>query len=103
LLIFVGVLTGPAYDAGYFNHLAWTGLFLVVFGYMMLSFCTQYWQVMLAQGLAVGFGTACLFIPSVAILPQYFLKKRALANGIAASGSSMGKSHIPSYLQVLMF
>jgi predicted MFS family arabinose efflux permease len=63
----------------------------------MLSLCTQYWQVMLAQGLVVGFGTACLFTLSAIILPQYFLKKRALANGIAASGSSMGKLRLLSY------
>ncbi len=91
LLIAIGVLTGPAYDAGYFKALIWTGSFLVVFGFIMTSFCTSYWQVMLTQGLVIGIGCGCLFIPSVAILPQYFSKRRALANGIAASGSSFGK------------
>lgn len=103
ILIFVGVLCGPAYDAGYFVLLAWLGSFLVVFGYMMLSLCKEYWQVMLAQGLVVGFGTACLFIPSATILPQYFLKKRALANGIAASGSSMGESCFLGHHRLLTF
>jgi len=90
LLVFIGVLTGPAYDAGYFKAIIWTGSFLVVFGYMMTSLCTRYWQVMLAQGLVVGVGSGCLFVPSAAIIPQYFLKKRALANGISASGSALG-------------
>lgn len=31
-----------------------------------------------------------VFVPSVAILPQYFTTRKALANGIAASGSSIG-------------
>lgn len=88
----VGVLTGPAYDAGHFTTLIWAGSFLVVFGYMMTSLCSSYWQVMLAQALVVGLGSGCLFIPSVAILPQYFSKRRALANGLAASGSSFGMS-----------
>lgn len=56
----------------------------------MTSLATRYWQIMLAQGLCVGLGAGCLFVPSVAILPQYFQKRRALANGIAASGSSIG-------------
>ncbi len=63
---------------------------MVVFGYMMTSLASQYYQIMLAQGLCVGIGTGCLFVPSVALLPQYFKKKRALANGIAATGASIG-------------
>ncbi|PTB44629.1 hypothetical protein M441DRAFT_66370 [Trichoderma asperellum CBS 433.97] len=46
--------------------------------------------IMLAQGICVGIGAGFLFVPSVALLPQYFHKRRALANGIAASGSSIG-------------
>ena len=94
LLIAVGVLSGPAYDAGYFTALLWSGSFLVVFGYFMTSLCKEYWQVMLAQGLVIGVGTGCLFVPAVSILPQYFVKRRALANGIAAAGSSFGSSSI---------
>ena len=48
---------------------------------------------MLAQGLIVGLGFGCLFVPSVAIIPGYFSKKRALAVGIAASGSSVGMEY----------
>lgn len=57
---------------------------------MMTSLCKEYWQTMLAQAFCIGIGNGCLFIPSVAILPQYFSTKKALANGLAASGSSFG-------------
>jgi MFS family permease len=90
LLMLVGVITGPLFDAGYFYVLVPVGTFLVVFGLMMTSLSTEYYQIMLAQGICVGIGTGCLFVPSVALLPQYFKKKRGLANGIAASGSSIG-------------
>lgn len=63
---------------------------MIVFGYMMTSLATEYYQVMLAQGICVGIGTGCLFVPSGAIMPQYFKKRKALANGIAATGSSIG-------------
>lgn len=90
LLLIVGVVTGPAYDAGYFRALIGAGTFLIPFGFMMTSLCSEYWQVMLAQAVCIGLGNGCLFIPSVAILPQYFSTRKALANGIAASGSSLG-------------
>lgn len=56
----------------------------------MLSLCTTFWQVILAQGFVIGIGGGCLYIPSVAILPTYFSSRIGLALGIGASGSSMG-------------
>ena len=90
LLVFVGVVTGPLFDWGYFRYLIFTGSFLVVFGMMMTSICKEYWQLMLAQGIVVGVGHGCLFVPSVAILPSYFSTRKAFAQGLAASGSSLG-------------
>ncbi|KAL7942546.1 putative MFS monocarboxylate transporter [Trichoderma barbatum] len=90
LLLSVSIISGPLFDRGYFYILLPFGTFMITFGYMMTSLSTQYYQIMLAQGLCVGIGTGCLFVPSVALLPQYFRTKRALANGIAATGSSIG-------------
>ncbi|KEF51181.1 uncharacterized protein A1O9_12795 [Exophiala aquamarina CBS 119918] len=90
LLLLVGVITGPAYDAGYFRALIIAGAVLTPLGFMLTSIAKAYWQTMLAQAFVIGLGNGCLFIPSVAILPQYFSTKKALANGLAASGSSLG-------------
>lgn len=90
LLLVIGVITGPLYDAGYFRALILTGTSLIVLGFMMTSLCTQYWQVILAQAICIGLGQGCLFIPSVAIIPQYFTNKKAFATGLASSGSSLG-------------
>lgn len=46
---------------------------------------------MLAQGLLTGFGSCFLYLPAIAIIPQYFDKNKAIANGIAASGSGLGQ------------
>lgn len=86
----MGIIIGPLFDWGYLRALLFVGSSLVVFGMMMASFSTQYWQIMLSQGLAVGIGCGCLFVPSIAVLPMYFKRKRALAMGIAAAGSSLG-------------
>lgn len=62
---------------------------------MMTSLATTYWQIFLAQGVCVGLGTGCLFLPSVAIVATYFSKKRALATGITAAGGSIGSVIYP--------
>ncbi|KAH7078158.1 major facilitator superfamily domain-containing protein [Paraphoma chrysanthemicola] len=90
LLLMVGALTGPLYDAGYFRSLLILGSILLVLGQMMLSLCHSYWQVLLAQAFCIGIGTGMLFVPSVAILSTYFSTRIGLAIGIAASGSSFG-------------
>lgn len=86
----VGSITGPLFDAGHFRYLLLFGWLMLPFGLMMASISTEYWHIMLSHGICVGLGSGSLFVPSVAILPQYFKKRRGLANGLAASGSSIG-------------
>lgn len=81
---------GPIFDIGSPRLLVLFGSFSVVFGLMMTSLCTEYWQIMLAQGICCGFGGGALFITATSVMPSYFSKKRALAMGISASGSSLG-------------
>ncbi len=89
LLLLVGPISGPLYDAGYFRELVVVGLFLIVFGQFMTSLCTQYWQILLAQGVTMGIGMGLTFLPSAAIMAQYFHKHRALALGISSTGSPL--------------
>jgi MFS family permease len=90
LLMLVGVISGPLYDAGYFRHLVFAGLILIVFGMFMTSLCAAYWQVLLAQGICVGVGMGLAFVPSTAVLAQWFHRRRALALGCASAGSPIG-------------
>jgi MFS family permease len=91
LLVVGGLATGPIYDAGHLRGLVIFGTFAGVFGMMMTSLCREYWQVILAQGIVVGCGSGCLLLPGVAVMPQYFTKRRAFTTGVAAAGSSFGK------------
>lgn len=81
---------GPLFDIGSPRLLVIFGSISVVFGIMMTSLCKEYWQLMLAQGICCGIGGGALFITATSVLPSYFSKKRALAMGISASGSSLG-------------
>lgn len=95
LLMVVGVVAGPLYDAGYFRHLLITGQFLLVFGMFMTSLGTAYWHILLAQGICVGVGMGLLFLPTTAILAQYFTTRRALAIGISSTGSPIAGIVVP--------
>ena len=90
LQLLLCLFTGPLYDLGYLHALVNTGTVFTVLGMMLTSLCRKYWEVLLAQGVLVGIGNGLLFLPSLAIVPQYFSKRKSLATGIAASGSSIG-------------
>lgn len=102
MLLAVGIFVGPIYDRGHLRFLLVVGSFGVVFGHMMLSLCTQYWQVLLAQGFCVGIGAGCLFVPSVSVLPTYFSSRIGLAVGVGSSGSSIGGIVYPIILYRLI-
>ncbi|THV80498.1 MFS general substrate transporter [Aureobasidium pullulans] len=59
-------------------------------GFIGASFAIRIWQLYLTQGLLVGFGIGFLYIPSTAILSQWFKRRRSLANGISSAGSGVG-------------
>jgi MFS family permease len=89
-------------DAGYFKQVIILGTFLQVFGIMMTSLSTQYWQLFLAQGVCVGLGNGCLFTPMVSLVSTYFSKKRSLAIGVVACGSATGGLIFPAMVQQLL-
>lgn len=98
LFVFGGVFTGPLYDRGYLQTLVRTGSLLVVLGLVATSFCNDYWQFMLSQGLLTGLGSSMFFVPSMALLPTYFPRRRALSMGIAITGGNVGMYMLCSLL-----
>ncbi|KAF7502352.1 hypothetical protein GJ744_005993 [Endocarpon pusillum] len=90
----VAMLAAPAVTAlvrRYEIHLPMS-LGILIFGiaYVSASFSWRIWQLYLSQGVLVGLGVGFLYIPSIAILSQWFSTKRSLANGISAAGSGVG-------------
>ena len=98
----IGAFSGRATDAGFFRITFIIGVIFQLIGIFMTSLCTTYWQVFLAQGLCVGFGNGLVFIPSLTICSTYFLKNRALALGVAASGSATGGLVYPAIAESLL-
>lgn len=90
LLFFVGTLSGRAMDAGYFRSLIYVGCSMQLLGVFTTSAVSQYWQLVLSQGIVQGVGNGILFTPAVALVSTYFMKRRAFALGIAACGAPVG-------------
>ncbi|KAF5677309.1 monocarboxylate transporter [Fusarium heterosporum] len=102
LLFFVGTWTGRLVDAGYFRWVFGVGIVLQVSGVMLTSVCTNYWHYFAVQGVVVGLGHSCVFCPVLAVLSTYFAKRRALAMGVAASGSATGGIVFPILVRLLL-
>ena len=66
------------------------GVFIQTTGFITASFAIRVWQLYLTQGVLVGLGVGFTYIPSIAILSQWFSGRRSLANGISAAGSGIG-------------
>lgn len=94
LEIFVMFLPGPI--VGWVNdnygpkYLLIFGTFFHVFGLMMTSLCTEFWQFALAQGVCSPLGLNCIFQAGTSTIPTWFFKKRGLSFGIMAAGSGLG-------------
>lgn len=68
---------------------------------MIQSVCSQFWQLLLAQGVCVGVGTGCLAILSVGLPSMWFDTRLPLANGLAACGSGVGGVLFPIIFRTL--
>lgn len=78
------------------------GGFFHVFGLMMTSLSTEYYQFILAQGVCSPFGCSMIFYPCMSATSTWFFKRRALALGLVASGSSIGGVVLPIMVQRLI-
>ncbi|KAG7435978.1 putative transporter MCH2 [Fusarium oxysporum f. sp. raphani] len=66
------------------------GCFLQSIGYVTAPFASRTWQLYLTQGALVGSGIGFIIVPSMAVLSQWFSKRRSMANGISSAGSGVG-------------
>ncbi|KAJ5743899.1 monocarboxylate permease [Penicillium manginii] len=103
LLFFIGVFAGRLTDGGYFRVIFASGVFLQVLGIFMTSLATKYWQIILAQAVCLGIGNGLTFCPALAVLSQYFKKKRAFSVGLAAAGGAVGGLVYPVLINWLIF
>ncbi|EED79152.1 predicted protein [Postia placenta Mad-698-R] len=104
LLFSLGLPTGKLFDLGYFRHMQIAGILLYVFSLFMLSLAdvTQYYQLILSQGIGMGLGGGLLLVPTISLQAHYWKKHRALVMGIILAASSCGGIVYPIMLNQLI-
>jgi len=86
---------GKIFDSYGPRYTLFVGTLIHVFGLMMMSLSTQYYQFILSQSVCTGIGAGAIFFSSSNTTVTWFKRNRALALGIASSGSAGGGAVIP--------
>lgn len=98
----LGPIIGRIHDRYGIRLLVAVGSFMHVFGLMMASLSTEYYQFMLSQGVCSSIGVAAVFICALSTISGWFTKKRGLAFGVLATGSSLGGVVFPLMISNLL-
>ncbi|KAL1840931.1 hypothetical protein VTK73DRAFT_3624 [Phialemonium thermophilum] len=98
----MGPVVGKIFDNWGPRHVLAIGSFMHVFGLMMASISSKYYQFLLAQGVCSAIGVAAIFQPSINCIPGWFFKKRGAAYGVVATGSSLGGIIFPIMISRLI-
>ncbi|XP_041920751.1 monocarboxylate transporter 12-B-like [Alosa sapidissima] len=78
------------------------GGMLSVTGLVLSSFATSLEFLYLSLGIVTGMGFALSYTPAVAMVGMYFSKRKALAYGLAMSGSGIGTFVLAPVVQLLI-
>lgn len=95
------VQTGPIFDAYGLRPLLIPGCVGWVASLFILSVCKEYYQFILGFSVLGGISSSMIFNPAITVLGHWFLRKRALATGIAMVGGAVGGIYIPLMLNKL--
>lgn len=91
----VAPVYGKVFDTYGPRPLLYFGSFAHVFGLMMTSLATKYYQFFLAQSVCSALGASALFYAGTNPVGTWFWRRRALAFGIVSAGSSLSGCLVP--------
>ncbi|CAK7216105.1 hypothetical protein SBRCBS47491_002719 [Sporothrix bragantina] len=78
------------------------GVALMGLGFLLASFATQVWHLLLTQGLLYGLGSSMLYFPQLGPAPEYFNRHRATALGLILSGGGVGSLVLSPVVRALL-
>jgi MFS family permease len=98
----LGVISGPLADRYGARLLAVIGMIITGAGLVAASMAQTLLQVYLAYGLGVGLGIGCSYVPAVAAVQRWFLRRRGFASGLAVSGIGVGTLVVPPLAKLMI-
>lgn len=96
-MFFSGLVVGPLVDKGYFRICFHGGSILLSASLILTSFCRDWLQLFLIQGVWTGIAMGMVFSACVINITTYFSTHLGLVSGLAAAGASVGAIHPRGY------
>jgi MFS family permease len=90
ILFVLGSVTGPLADQHGPRRMLLAGALLTGTGLLITSQAPNLGVAILAYGLGLGLGMACFLVPMTACIGGWFVRRRAVAQGLSAAGSGLG-------------
>lgn len=90
VLFMLGMVTGPLAEQHGPRRMVVAGAALIGSGLAITSAAPNLAVAVAAYGLLVGLGMACFLVPMTACIGGWFVRRRALAQGLSASGAGLG-------------
>lgn len=91
----IGAVAGVVADRTHVRWVAGFGVLCLAGGLYWASRAATLGEFYAAFGIAIGFGVGCSYVPAIAAVQPWFVKRRALAAGIASSGIGLGTLVVP--------
>jgi MFS transporter, OFA family, oxalate/formate antiporter len=98
----LGVISGPLADRWGSRRFAVIGMVLVAIGLALASVARSLIEVYAAYSLGVGLGIGCAYVPAVAAVQRWFVRRRGFASGLAVSGIGVGTLVAPPVVAILI-
>src|SRR6202453_3220825 len=86
----LGVISGPLADRWGARRFAIIGMILIAIGLALASVARSLIEVYAAYSLGVGVGIGCAYVPAVAAVQRWFVRRRGFPSRLAVSGHRGG-------------
>lgn len=98
----LGAFTGRLTDRFGPRRIVTVGAVAFGLGLGLTALSNHLWFGYLAYGIGVGIGAACCYVPTLAVIGGWFVRRRNTALGIAAAGTGCGLMVLPPLAAVLI-
>lgn len=86
----LSIVSGPLLDRFGPRPLLLLGAVSLGSGLVLTAMAGTLWQVLIGSGLGIGLSLACVYVPVLATIGQWFSRYRTMATGLVVTGVGLG-------------